>query len=274
MNKNKQQGFILMTTMLIFIITASIVLPYIAQYFSGSRSEERKAVIDEVQILGIAAQNFYSEFSIFPDENNACISALAVMTNATNSFITGIDNTSPWGTNYNFNCTTNLFNISVALDNDHAAIVANRLAATSANGATITTAVPIPSFMPALASFLAQDASGSFDARSNKIINVTDIELTTVSDTLLNIINNQTQVFTVVNGEEVSKPNCPPHLSENINLGLAGLVATNSKIPYPNPPFIASSDSDSWTIGIDIYTEDGVGIAATGTYALAIVNCV
>lgn len=277
MNKNREQGFVLMSSILVFIITASIILPYVAKYFSGGRFEERKAVIDEIHILGIAAQNYYSEFAIFPDSANSCFNAITAMTNATNSFIAGVDTISPWGTSYNFSCTNNLFNISVELNNDNAAIVANSLAGATATGAIITATVPIPSYMPALASFLSLNiASNSFNARNKKIVNVDDIELTGVSDTLKSIINSQAKFYTVEHNDRVYKPNppCIAPTSPTIHLSLVGLVAINQKIPYANPPYIKVNNASYWTIGIDVYTEDGAATAGVGTYALAIVNCV
>lgn len=272
MNKN-QKGFILSTEIVIFILFISLILPFVVQYFIGGRADERRAVIDEMQILSIAAQNYYSELNTFPDQHNACISALTTMINATNSFITGVDNVSPWGTSYGFSCTPNLFNISVALDDDNASIVANRLPATLKNGTTVTMAVPIPSYMPALSSFLSQNASGSFNARGKNIINVKDIELSGSSTTLSGVIAKQANYDIVANGEPVNKPICPEDLEPQIYLSLVGLVATNGKLPYPNPPYVLSQNSLRWTVGIDVYTEDGLGVATTGTYALAITNC-
>ena len=276
--KNRERGNILSLELLAFIIVASIVLPYLLQARLAGRYDDNKALIDEVHILGIAAQNYYSEYSIFPDLTNNCANALNELDNATSSFIAGIDNTSPWGKQYNFSCTDKVFTIITALDNKNAIIVANKLAATTASGATITISVPIPSYIPALDSFLALDASGSFDARNSKIINVADIELATstgltASDTLLDLFYKQGKFYTVVPGDEINKPECPSHLVQSIHLSLVGLVASNTKIPYPNPPYIASEDSNAWTVGIDIYTEDGLTAAATGTYALAIINC-
>ncbi len=277
-NKERQQGNILSLELLAFIIVASIVLPYLLQARLTGRDDDNKALIDEVHILGIAAQNYYSEYSIFPDLTNNCANALNELDNATNSFISGIDNTSPWGKQYNFSCTDKLFTITTALDNTNAVIVANKLAATTVSGATITTNIPIPSYIPVLSSFLALNASSSFDARSKKIINVADIELATstgltASDTLLDLFYKQGKYFTVTNGEQVDKPECPTHLQQSIHLALVGLVASNTKIPYANPSYIADEDSISWTIGIDVYTEDGLTTGATGTYALAIINC-
>ena len=281
MNK-KQQGFALSLELLAVIAIAAIILPIIVSANLGSKRDQLSALADELHLISIAAQNYYSEFSNFPDYQNSCIDALNALSTATNSFIRGIDNLSPLGSSYQTSCTgTNTlaaqsFHISLFVDEKSAKIIANKVAGATNTANIITTNTPVPSYMPALSSFLALDASGSFDARGVTITNV--LEIVMPSGTLSALLkNNKAEFYTVTHNETVIKPNCLDGTNPLINLALVGLVATNTKIPYPNPPYIdnlATHDVDGfWRIGIDVYTEDGLTQAVTGTYALAIASC-
>ena len=272
----KQQGFGI-TNILIWIVFISIVTSAQTWNKAQDKSNQAIATIKETKFICEIAQKYLLENGQWPDEDNSCASAITVLSVTPNPYMINIDESSPFNNNYITSCSTNNFSVQVQTTELYAGYInaQSELPTALVNNDTSITTIPRPLEDILHEQFLALGigiASTTYQGDGNAIANISDIALDGVTDTLRDLFSKQANFYTVESGDSVNKPNCPGGSSATIHLSLTGIVANNGKIPYPNPPFVTDI-GNAWTVGIDVYTEDGLGSSATGTYVLAITTC-
>lgn len=275
---NNQSGFGIVN-ILIWIIFISIVTSAQTWSKAQDKSNQANATIKEIQYICEISQIYLLENGQWPNQANACAGAVTALTATPNPYMLNIDQLSPFNSNYITSCASNSFSVQVQTTNLYASYIntQSELPTVLVNSNTSITTIPRPLEDTLHEQFLALGlglASRTYQAKGNAISGISNISLNGVSDTLLDLFNKQANFYTVENGESVIKPICTAGVSATIHLALTGLVASNNKIPYANPPYVDSQNTTSWTVGIDVYTEDGLSTSpALGTYALAITTC-
>lgn len=286
----QQQGFTLFELLIVLAISTVIVSILVSYYLSQNRlnilHNEADIAIEEILQIGGSAKNFYASQGfpwMWPDQANNCANAINVLTTATpTSYLSFVGPTSVYGTNYITNCSdTRTFTVQLTSNADFADYIQNQTPATSFVGTSTTTTIssfPAPDEAVNTDLFLLLDGSrpmlGDLDMAGNAITNTSNV-ITPDGRTLwrMRTIDFAGTSTTVI--RSVDKPTiCPTGTSPTIHISTIGAVLSSGPAIL-TAPYIDTSTSTTWDIGLSLFDASGVpATPTTGTYVLAMTGCV
>lgn len=186
-----EQGFTLVELVITILIISILLAIYTPNLQTSVKNERISATINELDILASAAQNYAtlnrsdidtagSLTYAFPDQNNQCTDAIAVMSSA--AFIVGISPSSTWyGEQFSTTCTTQTFSIGLNIDDiAYANHIKSVLGAVTTTGGYATYTVGKPTLLPIIDDYigLLDGSTDTWDAQSKTIANVADVSYT------------------------------------------------------------------------------------------------
>ena len=249
-----------------------------------NRDAQVVKTITELQLITLAAQKYQLDISAWPDEANACINALTVLSAAPNAYLISVDSVSPFDTNYVTSCTTTDFSIEVKTTEHYAGYIKHQgklptsIKAAPDADTTITTmpkalADTVHDKFLALGDTLATETK--YQGKGLEIEDVLDLTLSTghqLSNTIVEIRN-----IDLSGGLQfIPKPVCNTGKTPKLFLATTSVFANNNKAIFGVLPIedVANSDATRFAIKMQVWTEDGLTPAGAGTFVEAKTKCI
>ncbi|MEQ9223889.1 MAG: type II secretion system protein [Salinisphaeraceae bacterium] len=187
-----QAGFtlveLLIATTIAVVLAAASAQVIIPEY----REQLTDRTSAQVYTIQEAAQSYYVDEGEWPDQPGGCANAINVL--RTTDYLIGINQTSPWATNYATDCpgTADRFEVAVDIPEPYAGVAANTLIDSLVVGANdrVRSSVPVPDAVGSTGEFLSRVDTGDPQDRTmeadilmgnNSIQNADDIETNTVT---------------------------------------------------------------------------------------------
>ncbi len=183
MRSHLSRGFTLLELAIFLVVLSIIAVVSIPNLREDINAQIINLTAGEIQYISESARLFAGRPDFgngeWPDQANLCADAINVMLNTPDFGFAGIDQTSPFGEDYETECDAErtFFRISVDTLEEVSGTIANTLPATTVDGATTVTTVPLPATLVALNPILHR----SFDI-SNPFLNQMETALEVQSD--------------------------------------------------------------------------------------------